>query len=246
MSSRRAHTFDYGRRFTSPTLTNLLCLVIVSPTLVSACATIDLAQSSAWEHLDDMLFSIRFGVTDWVPGRKIIIEWTDDEVEVDHIYEAEMIGGFHHKGKVKVQLGENLATEFTILGHGTLNIKPTIDDPSCNSKDTTGAHKHGSKNDNTSESPGVKKGGTQVGKKEHKAALSAPPQAPAPSVPPPASPPLLPPDECELNAHYKVTASWNGGEAIEVSAATLNTELARSCAQHIFCMISHDTTVYAR
>ena len=74
------------------------------------------------------------------------------------------------------------------------------------------------------------------GNKEQTATLPTPA---APSVPPP-------PDECELNAHYKVTASWNGGEAIEVSAATLNTELARSCAQHIFCMISHDTTVHAR
>ena len=96
----------------------------------SACAQIVQQSSQVWvdapSHVKKFVFRVR--VREWIPFSKVTLEWEDDDLVLDNMYDAQPVDGYDGGGTMTVELGPapSERNQFLMMGTDTNNFHPKI------------------------------------------------------------------------------------------------------------------------
>lgn len=94
------------------------------------CARIDKGASSVWfDALNEQKkFVFRVHVLDWQPFSTITLDWGNDEVSLENMYDARPTDDYGGSGPLSVELGPapSEMNTFLMMGSGTNNLNPEI------------------------------------------------------------------------------------------------------------------------
>ena len=96
----------------------------------SACAQIVQQSSQVWvdapSHVKKFVFRVR--VREWIPFSKVTLEWEDDDLVLENMYDAQPVDGYDGGGTMTVELGPapSERNQFLMMGTGTNNFHPKI------------------------------------------------------------------------------------------------------------------------